>query len=86
MEAATRGLREAQPAMAAVEERLSAYDTLRRGAAGRIAGLRAAAVEVSGLLAARQAEGYRTSDNDPAPQAAEQAARRWRVCRRAAVR
>ena len=74
MEAATRGLREAQQAMASVEERLSAYDTLRQELPGRIAGLRAAAVEVSGLLTARQSEGYRTSDNDPAPGAAEQAA------------
>ena len=70
----TRDLRAAQAAMAGVEERLTAYDTLREELPSRIAGLRAQAAEVTGLLAARQGEGYRTGDNDPAPQAAEAAA------------
>lgn len=74
VEEATRALREAQRAMAAVEVELSAYDTLREELPGRVAALRAQATEVTGLLADRQAEGYRTTDNDPAPQAAEQAA------------
>ena len=74
VEEATRALREAQQAMASVEERLSGYDTLRQELPGRVEALRAQATEVSGLLTARQAEGYRTTDNDPAPQAAEQAA------------
>lgn len=71
---ATLALREAQQAMAAVEGRLSAYDTLREKLPARVARLRTQATEVAGLLAARQGEGYRTRDNDPAPQAAEQAA------------
>ena len=61
--------------MAAVEERLSAYDALRAGLPTRIAALRARATVVSGLIADRQGEGYRTTDNDPAPHAAEDAAR-----------
>ncbi|WP_416957393.1 hypothetical protein ACNKF0_08350 [Nocardioides sp. T5] len=75
VEAATGDLRDAQAAMAAVEERLSAYDALRAGLPTRIAALRARATVVSGLIADRQGEGYRTTDNDPAPQAAEDAAR-----------
>lgn len=71
---ATAALREAQRAMAAVEERLSAYDTLREQLPARVEALRTRATEVAGLLAARQGEGYRTTDNDPAPQEAEQAA------------
>lgn len=71
---ATVALREAQRAMAAVEERLSAYDTLREQLPARVEALRTGAAEVAGLLAARQGEGYRTTDNDPAPQEAEQAA------------
>ena len=66
--------------MAAVELRLSAYDTLRAELPARVAALRARATVVSGLIADRQGEGYRTTDNDPAPQAAEEAAgrsRRW---------
>ncbi len=74
VEVAIRALREAQRAMAAVEAQLSAYDTLREELPGRVASLRAEAGEVSGLLVARQSEGYRTGDNDPAPRAAEQAA------------
>ena len=75
VDAATGGLREAQAAMAAVEVRLSAYDTLRAELPARVAALRARATVVSGLIADRQGEGYRTTDNDPAPQAAEEAAR-----------
>lgn len=74
VEVAVRALREAQQAMASVEEQISAYDVLRQELPGRVEGLRAGAAEVAGLLAARQTEGYRTDDNDPAPQAAEQAA------------
>lgn len=74
VEQATLALREAQKAMATVEARLSAYDTLREELPGRIEALRTRAGEVAGLLAARQSEGYRTTDNDPAPQTAEQAA------------
>jgi hypothetical protein len=74
VEVAIRALRQAQRAMASVEEQLSAYDVLRQELPARVEGLRAGAAEVAGLLAARQAEGYRTGDNDPAPQAAEQAA------------
>ena len=75
VDAATGGLREAQAAMAAVEVRLSAYDTLRAELPARVAALRARATVVSGLIADRQGEGYRTTDNDAAPQAAEEAAR-----------
>jgi hypothetical protein len=74
VEEATRALRAAQHAMASVEEQLTGYDTLRQELPGRVEALRAQATEVSGLLAARQAEGYRTTDNDPAPRAAEHAA------------
>lgn len=74
VEAATRELRGAQAAMAAVEERLSAYDTLREELPARIEALRVGATEVTALLASRQVEGYRTTDNDAAPAAAEQAA------------
>ncbi len=74
VEAATRELRGAQAAMAAVEERLSAYDTLREELPARIEALRTGAAEVTALLASRQVEGYRTTDNDAAPAAAEQAA------------
>ncbi|MBD3926281.1 hypothetical protein IEZ26_16770 [Nocardioides cavernae] len=76
VDAATRDLRDAQAAMAAVEVRLSAYDTLRAELPARVAALRARASVVSGLIADRQGEGYRTTDNDPAPQAAEEAARK----------
>ena len=75
VDAATHDLRTAQAAMGGVEERLSAYDTLRDELPARVSALRAQAAEVTGLLASRQAEGYRTGDNDPAPQAAEDAAR-----------
>ena len=71
---ATAGLRAAQASMGAVEQQLSAYDALREGLPARVAALRAQATEVAGLLTARQSEGYRTTDNDPAPAAAEQAA------------
>ena len=74
VEAATRELRDAQAAMAVVEERLSAYDTLREELPARIDALRAGATEVTALLASRQVEGYRTTDNDAAPAAAEGAA------------
>lgn len=74
VEVALRALREAQQAMAGVEAELSAYDTLREELPGRVEELRAGAAEVAGLLVARQSEGYRTGDNDPAPQAAGQAA------------
>ncbi|MDR7255457.1 chromosome segregation ATPase [Nocardioides sp. BE266] len=72
---ATKGLGEARAAMAAVEERLSAYDTLRAELPGRVEGLRAAATDVSSLIVARRSEGYQTTDNDPAPQTAEEGAR-----------
>lgn len=72
--AATAGLRDAQAAMGSVEQQLSAYDTVREQLPTRVAALRAQATEVAGLLTARQSEGYRTTDNDPAPTAAEQAA------------
>ena len=71
---ATAGLRDAQAAMGSVEQKLSAYDTLRDELPTRVAGLRTRATEVAGLLTVRQSEGYRTTDNDPAPTAAEQAA------------
>lgn len=74
VEAATRELRDAQAAMDVVEQRLSAYDTLREELPARIEALRTGAAEVTGLLASRQVEGYRTTDNDAAPAAAEQAA------------
>lgn len=74
VEAATRELRDAQAAMAVVEQRLSAYDTLREELPARIEALRTGAAEVTALLASRQVEGYRTTDNDAAPAAAEQAA------------
>ena len=75
VDAATGDLRAAQAAMAVVEERLTAYDTLRAGLPARVAALRDRAAVVSGLLTDRQGEGYRTTDNDPAPEAAEDAAR-----------
>ena len=85
VEAATRELRDAQAAMAVVEERLSAYDTLREELPARIDALRAGATEVTALLASRQVEGYRTTDNDAAPAAAEGAATRCRSTRRPAA-
>ncbi|GAA2109764.1 hypothetical protein [Nocardioides furvisabuli] len=74
VEAAIRELRSAQAAMTGVEERLSSYDTLREELPARIGALRAGATEVTALLASRQVEGYRTTDNDAAPAEAEQAA------------
>ncbi len=72
--AATAGLRSAEAAMAAVEAQITAYDRIRAELPHRVEGLRSRAVEVRGLLAVRQAEGFRTTDDDPAPQAADQAA------------
>lgn len=74
VEDATARLREAQQAMGEVEARLSAHDALRAALPGRVEALRAAADVADGLLAARRAEGYRTTDNDRAPEAARRAA------------
>ncbi|MCP3424196.1 hypothetical protein [Nocardioides pinisoli] len=76
VESATGDLTQARAAMGAVEEQLSGYDALREELPARIAALRDRATVVSGLIADRRDEGYRTTDNDPAPQAAEEAARR----------